>query len=32
MKTISKLIEEADDFTDLGGDKKFLIQNYRRVK
>ena len=26
----SKLIEEADDFTDLGSDKKFLINNYRK--
>ena len=26
----SKLIEEADDFTDLSSDKKFLIYNYRK--
>jgi uncharacterized protein (TIGR00288 family) len=26
----SRLIEEADDFTDLGSDKKFLIYNYKK--
>lgn len=28
----SRLIEEVDDFTDLGADKKFLIGNYQRKK
>ena len=30
--TSSRLIEEADDFTDLAKDKKFLISNYKNKK
>ncbi len=28
----SRLIEEADDFIDLGSDKKFLINSYEKIK